>query len=330
MIFLTVSIREHVMKNIGISAKNEIEICSPQPISEKLGILVNLNKSFIQNKLLAHEQTLDNKVNRYKKQFENYQGQKTPILVVYKTNPEVSDSVNQLYALSQVTHKTSNSAELTILIKNMNLVKEKLKSQLLNIKHFIIADGHHRVSASKQVTHLASISALLIADDSIKLYGSSYIFNELTKYDTEDLLHQLSSYFQIKMINKDNYPSDCAILRIENKLYALNNSDNSQLNIVENKFILAHALHSNLINKLIDGDNDNFLSSVIIKPNKYQGGIYSTNHDKLILDLPVFSHSEINYLSNHKMLLPPHCTWYEPKISAEMLTKSIITRRSHG
>lgn len=289
------------------------------------GLIALINMSHDAKKIYCHEETLDEKIEMMCNVFMDCNMQNNPILIVHRTNENIEELIRAETDRdpdSQYISKFNCIYKLWIV--NHKQVMDILTSEMNKINHFHLADGHHRFAAMKKISTNNNnhfVMAFLASDKNI--VSKSYhrlIFETCLTFDI--LVKNLSKYFNITYVEKpikkpENYEY---FLYINQKwlLFTLKDflkQSNNYGPAVIDKYFFKSSLNiqdqrGNQKIKFVPESHSFFDLKYIVDNSK----------DTMALFMPPLEINDFFSVCQQDILLPPHSTYFEPKIINQMIS----------
>lgn len=276
------------------SSFNEVEakfyICKiTTENSSHLGLIAGINNNFIKENLSFHEEAFHQKIVNCANSFRETKLQLSPVLLVYNDNDEIDNYIDFIVK--------NNLPNQKILRKNIYEFWEindlnKIQNLYKKIKHFLVADGHHRIHAFSNFLQFNLLSALIVSRRNLvskeicrKYLGLDFLLQR-------GILESLHKNFELKEIKKILHPLDYLVISADKK-YSINS---------EFRFKILDFLKNNY-------NNVNFTHGLIED--------YKENCREFKILIPDF---KLGDNLKFQTLHPPYSSWFEPKIPERVIT----------
>ena len=286
-----------------------------------LSIVSLLDYNNLNSKITPHESVNKKKVRDYVNQFSAGNDLINPILAFYKNYPELQSFLSQLIHSKKpdVTHHVNETIYEIWSINDIQILSN-IQHHLQRIKNFYVADGHHRIAALSKFWNQNLLSvpkrylSLIVPENELDLTSfNRFICN--TIFDYPRLLEKLGQIYTIKKVSPNSLTIQSDIyLYGDNTWYKL-----EQKEPPESKLCIFPAIHlDGLIHSelnFIDSSGfDNFL--YLPQTNNVNDIInfYNSYNCKLAISIPKNSLSDFYKITETGELLPPHSTYFTPKI----------------
>lgn len=272
-----------------------------------IGLIALVNAGLVNKTIFKHERCIDIKEEIYIDHFKKYKTQISPIILVHEDNCQIDRSLNSIinqdlpfFAISDDEYKYEIWT-----VTNLSFYKELYSS----IDSFLIADGHHRISAINSLSQSKLITAFLTSVSCIKSANIYREYLEVSNLSKKNLLLFLNNNFDLVRGNGINKSSLSKFLfKIDCNIYEVKDSnDQTRRNILEflDKSINYKNNKLNFYNYSYNNKNSNLLLndkndvSILIPAFKIMNGI-----DKL-------------------PLYPPHSTLFYPKLPDGLISINV-------
>ena len=262
-----------------------------------IGLIALVNADLVNKTIFRHERCIDIKEETYLDYFKKYKTQISPIILVHKNNCRIDRSLDNIinkdlpfFAISDDEYKYEIWT-----VADLTFCKELYSS----ITSFLIADGHHRVSAINTFGQSKFITAFLTSVSYIKSANIYREYLEVNNLSKKNLLLFLNNNFDLVKDNNINKLSlDKFSFKIDCNIYEIKDSnDHIRRNILE------------FLDKSINYKN-NKLNFLNYSYNKNSDLMVNGSNDISML-IPAFKiMNEIDKLP----LYPPHSTLFYPKL----------------
>ncbi|MBN9413004.1 MAG: hypothetical protein J0H12_03670 [Candidatus Paracaedimonas acanthamoebae] len=269
-------------------------------INNAIGVVGLLDLRY-SNQLLPHETCITSKITNLKNSLLETKKQKNPIILAHNNHYLINTylkNISEKFSANYVLEKQGIFIEIW---KN-NPYMPQLASVYNSLTYLHIVDGHHRVKAFDQNT--GYLMYYLLASDQVitKPIIRSYFLN---CDQVKEIFNQASKKFFLKRIHEDEYKSfkykHFINLRYFDQFYIIKATSNeldirNTLQFFYEKGKTPALLHSFSNIKLEESQSREDFGNSLFQ-----------------LIIPAFPFSLVPNVS-HLSPLPPHSTWFEPKI----------------
>ncbi|SFH91030.1 DUF1015 domain-containing protein [Halpernia frigidisoli] len=295
-------------------------------------------EDFFEGKIKKHESTITTKKEKLAFYLEKVNIQAEPVLLTYNSNSKVELLMNYEEKNIPILNYVDDAGTRHKIWKIDNRLKMKeLKDVIEQIDAFYIADGHHRMGAAalnakqqkaKNKKHNGTeaynyIFSYIVSNQSIKINDYNRLLKDLNGLSAEEFLKKLETNFLIHEKGENPYfPSKKFhfSMYLEGKFYSLHVKheirETAEIDDIDQLLI------SNYIFKDILDIKDPKISDDItyIKGDSSINGILKLKEEvdsgnfKVGFGLYPVSFSDIIKISDEKLVMPPKCTFVEPKL----------------
>ena len=281
-----------------------------QSCKRSIGIIAALPVNFLNKRILPHENTLHTKTFQYIKDFNKSRIQFNPVLLLHKNVTEV----NNLLAF-QTQKKCDIQLNLLNITYKIWTIYDKTSinkiSYTYNMLDFLfIADGHHRLAGLSKLKQGGRFMAFLLSEDKTFNHNICRVYQDIKEVDLIlDILFKKYKLIKISPF-QDNYKEGIRLIS-ENNLYLLKYKNNSQFDYYINE---SHYLFNILENvKPFDGAI-NFCNFPWDRLEVIIPDLLKKNKKTLKFLVPSIGFEYLFNIINKGEVLPPHSTWFEPKL----------------
>lgn len=305
--------------------------------------LVSL-QDFWDKKIKRHESTIPQKKEELAYYLEKVNLQAEPVLLTYPSNPKIEIMMNHDGKGVPIIKMTDENGVQHKVWKIDNRLKmQQYKEALDQIPAFYIADGHHRIGAAalyakkmqeknKKSTGTENhnfVYSFIVSNQSIKINDYNRYLTSLNGYTAEEILMALSEFFLIGDRGEEVYfPSQKHhfSMYLEGRFYSL--LLKHELKKKENEAtLLDHDLFNRYILKEIFKIDDPDSSSLICytEGTSDKTGILKlkeqvdTGKGAIGFGIHPISFQEILRISDQKIIMPPKCSYIEPKLVSALI-----------
>lgn len=301
-------------------------------------------EDFKSGKIKRHESTIPQKKQTFAAYLEKVNLQAEPVLLTYPSNSKIELLMNhEEKSVPVFKFLDSKGIHHKIWRIDNRLKIQQFKEVIDQIETFYIADGHHRIGSvalnaknvsEKNKKHTGTepynfVYSFIVSNQSIKIHDYNRILTDLNEMEPKDLLKKLEEAFNIHEKGETPYyPSQKfhISMYLDGKFYSLHVKHPLRLNENNTEY-----LDHQLVDKLIFNDIFNIKetdSSDRIKYVKGTSNIEGINKLKTAVDegdgkvafgiFPI-SFAEMVKISNNRIMMPPKCTFIEPKLITALL-----------
>ncbi|WP_226065062.1 DUF1015 domain-containing protein [Kaistella polysaccharea] len=301
-------------------------------------------EDFWNGNIKKHESTLTHRKENLAYYLDKVNVQAEPVLLTYMANPKVELLMNHEEKNVPILNYTDeNGTRHKIWRIDNRLRMQQFKEVLEQIDSFYIADGHHRIGSAalhaknqktKNKKHNGTelynyVYSFIVSNQSIKIHDYNRLLEDLNGLKPKDFLKKIEKNFQIHEKGEQPYfPSQKfhISMYLDGKFYSLHvkhelRKQQSEMNDLD------HLLLENYIIKDILGIDDPKTTEKItyIKGNSSIDGINtikeSVDSGKFKVGFGIYpvSFNDLIKVSDNKTVMPPKCTYIEPKLVTALL-----------
>jgi len=302
----------------------------PPKCSPIIGLVNLINYQDFHSKIIPHEHVYNNKINDYVQKFIISNILNNPILLFYKHFSEFQHFLNQLvHSLDQINVQCINEITYEIFSVNSYETVKILQNYLEKIPKFYIADGHHRVYALSKIRTQSMTNfsqrylSFIVQEDDLKL-GSFNRFIKIVNLNIEYFIQQLKQKYIIEKVSKEK-------LNCETNIYMYINDSWYKLNLKKqffyNKFTKLPSVHiEKFVISLLTSISP-FKSEILYSPSTEKIDdilqFYRENQCQVAISIPKISHHDLFIITENAHRLPPHSTYFTPKIPNDLFIQKI-------
>lgn len=296
--------------------------------------LVNINNPE-KLKIIPHELTRPVKENLYLEFLEKNRIQSNPVFLIHKN----CDDINKVISLItegpiKTEFKTPDGVKHTLWeVGDLNRIKT-IESAYKNITKLVIADGHHRYAAAKQLvgqdSNLNNMYSLLVPDNQISILSFHRIIKMSELFSKEIFLQILKKNFDILKRSESfkakkfdefgmYYAHQWYELKLKKEVSSQLSGLNRQGSFVFDSYIL-RALN------ITDQRHDEAIS-FINETETFDDFEQTVNKSQCSIGFTIESVKVKNFLkiAESGILFPPHSTWFIPKPITGVMTYRMIS-----
>ena len=299
---------------------------------------------FRNGKIKKHESTLTHKKEKLAYYLEKVNIQAEPVLLTYIANPKVELLMNHEEKNVPILNYLDDQGTRHKIRRIDNRLKMKeLKDVIEQIDSFYIADGHHRIGSTalnaknlqdknkkhNGTEHYNYVFSFIVSNQSIKIHDYNRLLEDLNGLTDEEFLKKIEQNFLVHEKGEiPYYPSQKfhISMYLGGKFYSLHVKHelrNKQSNVND----LDHSLLEEFVIKDILGIADPKTTDKITycKGNSTVEGIQSlkekVDSGKYKVGFGIFpvSFNDLLKVSDHKIVMPPKCTYIEPKLVTALI-----------
>jgi uncharacterized protein (DUF1015 family) len=301
-------------------------------------------EDFRNGKIKKHESTLTHKKENLAFYLEKVNLQAEPVLLTYAANPKVELMMNHEEKNVPILNYLDDIGTRHKIWRIDNRLKmQQFKEVLENIDSFYIADGHHRIGSTalnaknvqeKSKRHTGTepynfVFSFIVSNQSIKIHDYNRLLNDLNGLSAEDFLQKIEENFLIH--NRGNvpyYPSQKfhISMYLGGNFYSLHVKHDlrKKLSLIND---LDHYLLEEYILKIILSIEDAKTTDKItyLKGNSGIEGILDIKEKvdsgefKVGFGIHPVSFNDLIKVSDNKTVMPPKCTYIEPKLITALI-----------
>lgn len=300
-------------------------------------------EEFWEGKIKKHESTITAKKEKLAHYLEKVNLQAEPVLLTYNSNSKVELLMNYEEKNIPILNYVDDLGTRHKIWKIDNRLKMKeLKDVLEQIDSFYIADGHHRIGSvalnakkqkEKNKKHNGTeaynyVFSYLVSSQSIKIHDYNRLLKNLNGLSSEEFLKKLEENFLIhEKGEKPYYPSQKFhfSMYLDGKFYSLHVKHNirktAEIDDLDH-FLMKRYIFNDILNikdlkisneiTYIKGDSS--INGILKLKEKVDSGNY-----KVGFGLYPVSFSDMAKISDEKLIMPPKCTYIEPKLVTALL-----------
>lgn len=279
------------------------------------GLIAQVSGSYPNKKLFGHEECFPNKIAEFYTKFQQSNLQLSPVLLFHQDDSDWDDFLKSSIK-NTVPDIVAYSSKCTYEIWKVDLEKN-ISLFYTGINKLYIADGHHRISSlfmSKM-----NVLAYIVQSKYLKNYPIireyNIFCNDLMKSILEDIKGKFDIHsVEFKKIFSEKYNNPILSIGAENFMIA--NIDGDINNLQE---FLGTISSMNAINS----SDICFTNYQINKENSKKFIKLSTEERKSRIFLYIPQLNIEKHIENRNIMLPPHSSWFEPKIPPGIISMEI-------
>lgn len=296
-------------------------------------------EDFWNGKIKRHESTIPQKKERLAHYLEKVNLQSEPVLLTYPSNSKVELLMNhEEKNVPILNYEDSQGIKHKIWRIDNRLKMQQFKEVLESVENFYIADGHHRIgSAALNASNLRAknkrhtgtepynfVFSFIVSNQSIKIHDYNRVVRDLNGMSSEAFLKALEKSFNIhEKGDHPYYPSQKYHLSmyLGGKFYSLHVKHELRTQDISLNHIDHHLLDELVFNEILGiEDTDSSDRIDYIKGTSSPEGILrlkeAVDSGKFTVGFGIYpvSFNEMIRISDHKISMPPKCTYIEPKL----------------
>ncbi|MCZ2082800.1 MULTISPECIES: DUF1015 domain-containing protein [unclassified Kaistella] len=299
---------------------------------------------FKHGKIKKHESTLTQKKEKLSYYLDKVNVQAEPVLLTYMANPKVEMLMNhEEKNVPILNYVDDNGTRHKVWQIDNRLKMLQFKEVLEQIDSFYIADGHHRIGSTalnaenqknKNKKHNGTelynyVFSYVVSNQSIKIHDYNRLLEDLNGLSEKEFIAAIEKNFLIhEKGDQPYYPSQKfhISMYLGGKFYSLHvkhelRKQQSSMNDLD------HFLLEEFIIKDILGISDPKTTEKItyIKGTSNVEGInrikesVDSGQYKVGFGIHPVSFNDLLKVSNHKIIMPPKCTYIEPKLVTALI-----------
>lgn len=301
-------------------------------------------EDFWAGKIKRHESTIPQKKEKLAQYLNKVNIQAEPVLLTYPSNPKIELLMShEEKSVPIFNHQDSKGIKHKIWRIDNRLKLQQFKEVFDQIDSFYIADGHHRIGSTalnanyqkeKNKKHSGTepynfVYSFIVSNQSIKINDYNRIVKTLNNLTPAHFLDRLSEYFLITEKGETPYyPSQKFhfSMYLDGKFYSLHVKHELRAEDIclDN---LDHYLFDKYIVEKILGIEDSDSSDQIayVKGSSSVDGILKikekvdAGEGKAGFGIFPVSFNDMMKISDHKLSMPPKCTFIEPKLISALI-----------
>lgn len=280
--------------------------------------LVSKNQN---NYFYKHEKIKHHKKETYKALIKKNKLQLTPILAIQETNHSFDSIIESIKNYDPLMSFNLDETQFNLWKISNPLEIKKIQKAFINIKKFLIADGHHRFSifTDEVEQDFSHFSVAFTTIDHLEMKVSPRVLLQPIQLPEEEILRNLSKYFEFKEEKQVHLnDSDIYWMCLPEKRYALKkivNENSPQKLDIFSSYVVDQYIFGESFRIPTNVDTSNF---IVALPGYYKledaSDILTKLKASCVVFPPLFHKQDL--FENLGMLekLPHTSTWFEPKI----------------
>ena len=295
-------------------------------------------EEFWEGKIKKHESTLTAKKEKLAHYLEKVNIQSEPVLLTYNSNSKVELLMNYEEKNIPILNYVDDLGTRHKIWKIDNRLKMKeLKDVLEQIDSFYIADGHHRIGSTalnaknqkeknkkhNGTEHYNYVFSYIVSNQSIQINDYNRLLKNLNGLSSKEFLRKLESNFVIHEKGESPYyPSQKFhfSMYLDGKFYSLHVKHDirkeADINDLDH-YLIEKYIFKDILNIANPKTTDDI---TYLKGSSNLDGIFKLKEKvdsegfKVGFGLFPVSYSDMIKISDDKLVMPPKCTYIEPKL----------------
>ncbi len=305
------------------------------------GVVAGASVDEYQNGLIKkHELTRPDKEDDRAKHMEILGANAGPVFLTYHASNDVNAIVDEITKNKPVYDFTADDdVGHTFWVVDDSSVIENLSNAFSKIPCTYVADGHHRSAAASRVCDIRKRAnpdhtggeqynyflTVIFPDDQMQILDYNRIVKDLNGLSEADFLEKVANSFDIEETNEGKPTSKGTFgMYLGGKWYKLTAKDGTYPADDPVESIDAAILQSNLLNPILGIDDPRTNSRI-----DFVGGIrgmkeleHRCSNDAVVaFAVHPVSIAELLAVADAGKVMPPKCTWFEPKLRSGIVVK---------
>lgn len=301
-------------------------------------------EDFWDGKIKRHESTIPQKKQKLAHYLEKVNLQAEPVLLTYHANSKVELLMShEEKNLAIFNYEDSRGIKHKIWRIDNRLKMQQLKEVLENVEAFYIADGHHRMGSTalnaknqkeKNKRHTGTepynfVYSFIVSNQSIKINDFNRVITDLNGMKPKAFLKKLEKSFLIHEKGDQPYfPSKKfhMSLYLDGKFYSLHVKHELRSDEINMDHLDHHLLDKLVFNDILEIENTDSSEKIdYVKGNSSVEGIIKmkevVDQGDFVAGFGVYpvSFNEIIKISDNRIIMPPKCTYIEPKLITALI-----------
>ncbi len=301
-------------------------------------------EDFRNGKIKKHESTLTHRKEKLAYYLEKVNLQAEPVLLTYTANPKVELLMNhEEKNVPLLNYLDDKGTRHKIWRIDNRLKMQQFKEVLEQIDSFYIADGHHRIGSTalnaknmqeknkkhNGTEHYNYVYSFIVSNQSIKIHDYNRLISDLNGLSEAEFLKKIEENFLIHdRGDVPYYPSQKfhISMYLGGKFYSLHVKHDLRKKLSEINDLDHYLLEEFILKNILDIQDAKTTDKITyIKGNS---GIEGINKIKNKVDSGDFkvgfgifpvSFSDLIKVSDSKSIMPPKCTYIEPKLVTALI-----------
>jgi uncharacterized protein (DUF1015 family) len=301
-------------------------------------------EDFWNGKIKKHESTLTQKKEKLAHYLDKVNVQAEPVLLTYMANPKVELLMNhEEKNVPILNYLDDNGTRHKIWRIDNRLKMLQFKEVLEQIDSFYIADGHHRMGSAalhakhqkdKNKKHNGSehynyVYSFIVSNQSIKIHDYNRLLKNLNGLSEKELLKKIEENFLIHDKGEiPYYPSQKfhISMYLGSKFYSLHVKHDLRKKLSEINDLDHYLLEEFILKNILSIEDAKTTEEITyIKGNSGIEGIKNMKEKvdsgefKIGFGIYPVSFNDLLKVSNNKTVMPPKCTYIEPKLVTALM-----------
>lgn len=279
------------------------------------GLIAQVNGFYPPKKLYKHEECFSYKITEFCTEFEKNNVQLSPTLLFHENNPDF-DAYFKSIIVGAPSDIIAYGRECTYEIWPIE-PEESIMLFFNNINNLYVADGHHRISSL--FSSKSNVLAYIVQTKYLKNYPIIREYNSCCSELANFVLRQIKERFDIQLMGFNKNFSEnfnCPILSIGLESFIISNIEGNKNNFQE--FLKIISLMSTINN--FDICFTNYQANKI-NCDRFKKMSIAERKSRVLLYIPQIDIEK--YIEGSNLLLPPHSSWFEPKIPPGIISMEI-------
>ena len=296
-------------------------------------------EDFFDGKIIRHESTIPQKKEKLAYYLDKVEIQAEPVMLTYASNSKVELLMShEEKNVPVVNYEDAKGVKHKIWRIDNRLKMQQLKEAIEQVENFYIADGHHRIGSAalnaknqkaKNKKHTGIepynfVYSFIVSNQSIKIHDYNRALTDLNGLKPKEFLKELEKSFLIHEKGETPYfPSKKFhfSLYLEGKFYSLHvkhdlRSEQMDMNHLDHHLV-DELIFKNIL-KIEDTDSSEKIGYIkgdsTVEGIKYLKEVVDSGDYIAGFGLYPVSFNEMIKISDNKIIMPPKCTYIEPKL----------------
>ncbi len=301
-------------------------------------------EDFRNGKIKKHESTITQKKEKLAYYLEKVNIQAEPVLLTYTANTKVELMMNHEEKNVPILNYLDDLGTRHKVWRIDNRLKmQQFKEVLEQIDSFYIADGHHRIGSTalnaknvqeKNKKHTGIepynfVFSFIVSNQSIKIHDYNRLLKELNGYSEAEFLEKIEENFLIHEKGETPYyPSQKfhISMYLGGKFYSLHVKHDLRKQLSSINDLDHYLLEEYIIKNILDIQDPKTTDKITyIKGTSSVEGIKDIKEKvdsgdfKVGFGIYPVSFNDLIKVSDHKVVMPPKCTYIEPKLVTALI-----------
>ena len=285
---------------------------------------------YLTGKVKKHEQTLSKRQERFTTYLEHTRINAEPVLLTY-SGEDVPGRIFEKYMSQRAEYDFTQTTRVRhqLWVVNDEEDVNSLVKAFGKIPAFYIADGHHRCASSALLWEKKKkegpgprdyFLSLILHESNVKIYDFNRLVRDLGKYTPESFLHAIDAHFIVEP-QQEIYRPVCKgefSMYLEHQWYRLRLRPGHDFTQLDAQVLTDQVLRPLLgISDLRKDKRISFVEG----PQGMEGlkKLVDRGKYKVAFGLFPVSTSELKFMADNELTMPPKSTWIEPKLRSGMV-----------